>query len=636
MIQRFQMLISREPLLNLWILMPLYSITRLLFYWLHHSEYQANSSASIAWAFIMGLRFDLATLALVNIPFILLMLFPRIFWHSKIFRVLAKLFFWLPNFVILGFMLADLKYYQFTGSRMTADVFLLKSEAASQSSQLIFHYWHIALLILGAGYLLFRSFQFPTFDGAKRKGLRSFVSVLSRALLAVLLVVTAARGGLQLKVLKPLHAFSSGDQELGILALNSGFTLIRSNFESGLKPIQDFAGGDLEVQKILSQETLPVIASSVPQNVVIFILESYATEFWGAANDGKGYTPFLDSLAAKGLFFKNNFANGRRSIEGLPSVLFGVPSLMPTPLAKSNFQSNRWIGLGQIMEEHGYQTSFFHGAKTGTMYFDAISRNAGIKNYYPLERYPHQQRDFDGSWGIYDEPFFQYMAENLDQHKNPFISVVFSLSSHQPYNVPESLKKKFRPGELKIHRSIQYVDYSVQKFFERADKSKWFANTLFIFTGDHTQETKSLKYDTTLGRYMVPLLFYHPTLKLPEVDSNRITQQVDILPSILHFTGARVEKRPPFGRSVFGRDPGEALLSANGMDWLIQEQGVLQRDSADHFVFANYQGRDTRFDTVTQSVIPEKLEQRLKAYRQLFNNGLLNNTFYRTSPEVER
>lgn len=631
--EKLKSLFSNSIVSNMALLLVVYSGIRIIFFVFHHEEFSGDSWGALFRAFFTGIRFDLAAIAFSNIPYLALTLLPAKITDRSSFQSFLKGIFLSCNVVILAFMVADIRYYQFTGSRITADVFLLKSEAAAQSMQLLLNYWYLLLIYVPAVVVLLRYYRENTsLTISSRPLLKSILIKFA----TVALTVIAARGGVQLKPLKPLHAFTTGDQELGILSLNSGFTLIRSHLDSGLKSISDFAD-EREVEAILAQKQVPEIRDVKKQNVVILILESCATEFIGSANGGKGYTPFLDSLAEKGLLFKNNFANGRRSMEGLPSVLFGVPSLMPTPIAQSNFQTNRWVGLGQLLAAEGYRTSFFHGAKSGTMYFDGISRSAGMTDYVTIEKYPEARRDFDGAWGIYDEPFLQFWAGNLTQQAEPFFSVVFTLSSHQPYQVPHHLKDRFPKGEMKIHQSIQYVDYSVRKFFETVEKTDWYQNTLFVFTGDHTQETKSINYDTTLGRYMVPLMFFHPGKKFETVDRNRITQHADIFPSVLHFLGINAGRRPLFGRSVFGDDEGEAVISANSMDWIVSHRGVVQRDPENRFVYSSYKGKDTKFHKSMEATADtEVLKKRLMAYRQHFNNGLIKNTFFRDPKEKSR
>ena len=475
-----------------------------------------------------------------------------------------------------------------------------------------------------------------------------------------------------------MHAFEGGDQEMGLLTLNSTFTLLQSPLEpemealaffptdeearrileapfglrgglsggargaapAGVTPSRSPPGGTLAGAAAVALSGATRSPGASPPNVVLLILESFATEFWGAANGGEGYTPFLDTLVPRGIFLPNNFANGRRSIDALPSILLGVPSLAATSVAQSSYQGNQWKGLGHLLGDAGYHTSFFHGAPKGTMYFDAIAAMAGIREFHPLERYPRegQERDFDGNWGLYDEPFLQHVAAELGRQPTPFFSSVFTISTHQPYGVPPAYEDVLPEGELEIHQSVRYVDLAVQKFFEAVREESWYLNTLFIITGDHTQPTRSLDYDTFLGRYMVPLLLFHPGMKLPPVDGERITQHVDLFPTILDVAGVEPGRIPAFGRSVFAPVSGEAILQSNGVHWLVRKEGVLQRDpGGEEYLFA-YRRHRTEATPVEDAgaATPRALAVRLQAHLQHFSNSLIRNSFYRGEPAPRR
>ncbi len=307
-----------------------------------------------------------------------------------------------------------------------------------------------------------------------------------------------------------------------------------------------------------------------------------------------------------------------------------IPSLMSTPLARSGFEGNRWRGLGHLGEA-GYHTSFFHGAPRGTMYFDAIARMAGMRDYYPLERYPQelQERDFDGHWGLYDEPFLRFALERMSTHPEPFLSTIFTISTHQPYRVPPEYREILPEGELEIHQSVRYVDRAVEAFFAEARKQPWYGNTVFVITGDHTQASRSLHYDTLLGRYMVPLLLYHPGGALPEVSGDRITQHADILPTVLDLVGLEPSRLPRFGRSVFSSALGEAVLHGNGTYWLVRPEGVVERDPSGEERIFRYEGHTTRAEPVElPTATRETLVRRLRAHIQHHHNGLLTNGFF--------
>jgi phosphoglycerol transferase MdoB-like AlkP superfamily enzyme len=446
------------------------------------------------------------------------------------------------------------------------------------------------------------------------------------------------RGGLQPKPLQPVHAYSSGSEpELGVLTLNSSFTLLKTRRGVSLKPVHFYSSvkdvfSQLKQKKQMSRETASSVhglAPRAPQNVVIIMLESFGSEFWGSVNPKGGFTPFLDELAKQGLLFKNNFANGRRSIDALPAVLFGIPSFVHTPIVKTNYYANRWNGLGHIAKRAGVYTSFFHGAQKGTMYFDAITAMAGVENFYPMESYPNKT-DFDGHWGIYDEPFLQFMISKLNEQPQPFLSTAFTISSHQPYKVPAHYEGVFPPGRLKIHASIGYVDHALKKFFQEAQKQPWYPNTLFIITGDHSQMSESEGNDTSLGRHNVPLLFFHPSKTFAGINNQRVTHHADILPTILDYWGISNEPYLLFGRSVFdSSQEGEALFYTFGGYWLVREKYFLHLSDKDlRGTLYSFADQRQSHPITDQEDLRRSMEGRMKTYIQYYNNSLIENNLY--------
>lgn len=699
---------------TLLLLLLVYTGLRGLFLVLHGELFRGIPGAAVAGAFIRGVRFDLSAIALSNLPFLLLALAPDLLFRRRPYRRFLKWVFVAVNSFFMAVMVADLKYFTFTGTRATFDLLQITTEAVGQLDQLVVNYAPLVMLAGGLGWMLHRWYPSPERGrgveggqpGSEGSGVEpppveslgssapaergsrwrpllrrivGGVGGLGYRLAILALLVVAARGGLQKKVLQPIHAFESGNQELGLLTLNSTFTLLQSPLQPELTPLA-FFDSDEEARSILeapfglrgglkgsvaTEAGIAPFASpgstlaempgsghpSAPfggatrdgetgPNVVLLILESFATEFWGAANGGNGYTPFLDTLVPRGVFLPNNFANGRRSIDALPSILLGVPGLAATSVAQSSYQGNQWKGLGHLLGEAGYHTSFFHGAPKGTMYFDAIAAMAGISEFHPLERYPRegQERDFDGNWGLYDEPFLQHVAAELGRQPTPFFSSVFTISTHQPYRVPPAYEDVFPEGELEIHQSVRYVDLAVQRFFESIQDEPWYGNTLFIITGDHTQPSRSLDHDTFLGRYMVPLLLFHPGMELPDVDGERITQHVDLFPTILDVAGVEPGRIPAFGRSLFAPVPGEAILLSNGVHWLVRQEGVLQRDPGgeEHlFSFQRHRTEATPVDDRGDGTA-EALAIRLHAHLQHYSNSLIRNSFYRGEPEPRR
>jgi phosphoglycerol transferase MdoB-like AlkP superfamily enzyme len=310
-----------------------------------------------------------------------------------------------------------------------------------------------------------------------------------------------------------------------------------------------------EVEKIYSPVHVPAdTLASRKDNVVVIILESFSKEFFGTFNKEKengtytGYTPFLDSLIQHSKTFEFSFANGRKSIDGLPSVVSSIPSL-GVPYFLSPYSGDRINSLASLLEEEGYHTSFFHGAPNGSMGFQAFMNMAGVDHYYGMTEYGNDD-DFDGLWGIWDEKFLQFYAAKLNEFPQPFVSSFFSVSSHHPFKIPEEYEGKFNEGTLPIHKCVGYTDYGLRKFFEQVSKMPWYANTLFVITADHT--SSNIQYPenrTAWGFYSIPIVFFKPDHSLTARHAE-IAQQVDIMPSVLGYLNF---KKPyvAFGRDIF-------------------------------------------------------------------------------------
>jgi hypothetical protein len=627
---------SPEGLLarRLGILLVVYAIIRLVFLVDHRAQFDESTVWEVGGAFLAGMRFDISAIVYSNLPIILLSFVPAPWSETRWFQRVLFALFAVINFALVSLMVADVGYYPFTGTRVTPDIFQLAHDASAQAPQLLMNYAGLAsiAILLVVGLVLF--YPHADTDQAIRRS-RPQQMLVSLAVVVVALI--GARGGVQKKPLNTIHAFAGGNHEIGVLTLNTAFTLLRSPRRPELGRVTFFANDNEAADLLRGPYGYGQLARALRlperQNIVVIMLESVGTEFWGAADREVRRTPFLDSLARHGAFFRNGFANGRRSMDALPSILIGVPLLMGQSVAISGYQGNEWRGVGHFLGGAGYQTTFFHGAPKGTMYFDAIAAMSGIERFHPLEDFPDSMRrdDFDGYWGLYDGPAMQWAAEEIDKLAQPFFSMIFTISTHHPYQLPPAYEGKFAEGPQEMHSSLEYLDLAVRQFFERVQHAPWYDNTLFILTGDHTAPQRSERFDTALGRFMVPILLFHPQGKLPPLDTTRIVQHVDLFPTILDYAGVDPGQVPRFGRSLFGEAPGEAILQSNNVFWIVRQDGVLQRDpngSERLFTLQGEQTGATPGDAGAQAIEPI-LRQRLNAYLQHYASSLRGNSFYR-------
>lgn len=624
-------------------LLPIYFLLRALFLLFNIETMSSQSLESLAWAFVHGIRFDLYAIAWINLPFILFWLAaPRSWQAQKSVENATWIAFVLMNFFFIGFNIADFEFYKFSGKRITMDIFFLSGDIRNQSWEMLTYYWYLPLIGLSLMTLLAWKYRFwPKERERAEEGVASggkiFMSSSLWIFIFILCLFLALRGGWQLKPIRPVQAYEAGSSELGALTLNTSFTLLRSKKPGQIQP-KNFFATDGKAREILQKGLLledKNFGLLKDWNVILIVLESFGLEYTGiAARDPVSYAPFLKSLAEENeaRVFLNSFANGRRSIDAIPSVVVGVPSLMTEPFISSNYQTNKVLGIGHLLSSIGYASSFYHGAQNGSMFFDSFAKQAGFDSYIGLNEYPNSE-DTDGSWGVFDEPFFQFMAEKLTEGAQPFAALLFSLSSHHPYPVPQKYKDRFPKGTLEIHESIGYTDFSLQRFFETARTKGWFKKTLFVITADHTSKTGSEFYSRTPGATRVPLIFYTAGGELPPNNPYKITQHVDILPSVLALLGVQPPKRHLFGENVFSENPGRAYNFAYPGYWQLTSESFIQMGpdgelTKKRAVSSTGEVQET---SLPDNQAEEALRQ-LQATVQYFNNGLLENNWYLSSP----
>jgi phosphoglycerol transferase MdoB-like AlkP superfamily enzyme len=407
------------------------------------------------------------------------------------------------------------------------------------------------------------------------------------------------------------------------LVLNTPFALIRT---IGKKPFQvtRYFSDQNSLEQVFTPVHRPEIdsidsTSFRPLNVVVFIMESFGQEY-----TDEGYTPFLDSLTNHALSFTQSFANGRKSIDAMPSILSSIP-YMVEPFILTPASLNKLSGLADNLNHKGYYTAFFHGADNGSMGFDAFARATGFQRYYGRTEYNADpsfggNADFDGQWAVWDEEFFQFFKKTLDTLPQPFATAMFSASSHHPFRIPEKYQGRFPEGTLPIHVPIAYSDYALRRFFEAAKQEAWYANTLFVITADHTNVQEKPENLNSVGLFRIPVVFYRPDNSLA-ARREGIAQQIDILPTVLGYL--RYD-RPylAFGCDLLNTPSKDtfAFNYVNDIYQYIQNQYVIQFNGQEVTGLYDYIG-DPLLKVNLKGTLPQvenEMESRLKAFIQQY------------------
>jgi phosphoglycerol transferase MdoB-like AlkP superfamily enzyme len=393
--------------------------------------------------------------------------------------------------------------------------------------------------------------------------------------------------------------------------LNSAFTIIKTIAVKGVEDKKYFKEGELlaifnPIQTSQDQKILPK-----GTNVCFILLESFGSMYCGP-NSPESYTPFLDSLLKQSMFFENAIANGRTSMEALPSVISSIPSYTNESFILSAYSANQFQGLPSILKKEGYYSAFFHGANNGSMRFDAFTSAAGFDAYYGRDEYPNEAH-FDGNWGIEDHHMLSFAVDEMNRFKKPFFSMIFTLSSHHPYTIPAAFKSKVKHGPEPLCATISYVDLALKEFWSKAKKQAWFNNTLFVFCADHVGPTKRWDRCSLEWTYRIPIGFYHASMNLPFVQKGRMFQQIDIMPTTLDLLGLTTEYYS-FGTSYFNNKIMPKMICEQGnlISFYSAENGLKTTVWNEHM-----KGK--------RSLHEQKIIAQMKALYQHYTHDLLTN-----------
>ena len=543
---------------NILLVYVTYTICRIAFLfenWSILSEGWEN--LDLGSATIGALMFDTSAIVYTNAFYLLLTLLPLPVRDNPVILKIAKWYYIIVNSIAMLINLVDSVYFAYTNKRTTCSVFQeFGNDGGTVAGTLLLElvkHWYLVLLLIGLIYMLWKLYLQPV----GKTSLPTSSSKLKYYIPCVLifaamsgLCVAGARGGFTADVrpitLSNANKYVNRPCEASLI-LNTPFSLLRTISSRTFKNPQFLPEED--VDKIFSPYHCANDSATINnKNVVVFILESFGREYTGFYNKTldngtyKGFTPFLDSLMENSLTFEYTFANGRKSIDGMPSALSSIPYFIEhfflTP-----YSLNKLSGIANELKTNGYYTAFFHGAPNGSMGFEAYARSTGYDDYYGMTEYCEDPRfngkdDFDGHWAIWDEEFLQYYALKMSEFKQPFMTSVFTASSHHPFSIPERYKNKFVDEDSNpLHKCIRCSDNALRRFFDTAKEQDWFKNTIFVFTSDHTNMADHDYYKSDLGLYAITLFIYDASGEIKPQRRQAIAQQIDIMPTVLGYLG---------------------------------------------------------------------------------------------------
>ena len=590
--------------------------------------------------FFIGMRFDIWTLIIANLPFLIFYGIPFEFKYNKVYCQIIDILFIITNILSITLNLIDVIYYRYIDKRMTSELFGFMQHTDDNQGglvkQFIVDFWFMVVIFAVFFIAIIVLTRKTKVRPAKVKNKKTWY--LTRSVLFLVIValsIIGLRGGLQNKPISIITAAKYTKTQNIPLVLNTPFTIGRGSSGDVLQKLDFYDDDELETIYSPICNKLKInrfIDKNIPNyNIFIIILESHGQEMVKFYNQQREttLTPFLDSLLAKSLSF-NGMANGRQSIEALTSILSGLPSLMSKDYVESRYAANRLDGIGSILKKHGYSTAFFHGGNNGTMNFNASAISAGFDSYFGRDEYGNDD-DYDGTWGISDMPFLQYTAHKVNEMEKPFAAGIFTLSSHHPFKLPKGYKLPDGDYKTDFEKTMRYTDDSMRRFFETISNYSWFDSTIFVIVGDHVNPEHS--YDNYLngyGQYQIVTAFYAPSVIKP-LKTNIMAQQTDIGISLLAALGYN-DTIFSFGRNVF-----DSLQEPCFSSYL---NNIYQFSDGKYLMQSDGKNTTAVFDIETDPCLTKnlyeegddkawsELDKKFKMLLQQYINRMINNKLY--------
>lgn len=623
----------RRILLQILLLLGCYFLSRCVFTVVNRHHFEGLGISDFLKLAFYGLRYDISGILVVNALYVLMLLLPVPLWKMPRWERFTQWLFIAINAFALLFEVSDWAYYPYNFKRSTADVLNMVSRKGDFWSLLpgfLVDYWYVPLgwmlLVLLLVKMNNRIRKATPLTSSPDMSMHWIIGMWQfvRLVLVAGLMVIGIRGGTQYIPVGIRNAVQVTESKYAPIVLNTPFSIVNTFANDKLPDVHYLP--DTELEKYFNPVKQYTGKPFSRKNVVLIILESFSKEFTGIGGR-QSYTPFLDSLMQVSYTCTQAYANGLHSAEGIPAVVSGLPSLMDEPITTSVYGANRITALPGLLKQEGYQSAFYHGGTNGTMSFDVYCAAAGFDKYFGRSEYSNE-KDYDGNWGIWDEPFLQYFAQGVSRMKEPFVATVFTLSSHPPYNVPDAYKNVLPKGTLPIHQCIAYSDQALRKFFAAAAAKPWYRNTVFVITPDHCSPMSGEKYyQGNMGQYAIPVIFFAPGDTALRGHQDSVVQQLDIMPSVLDYLGYN-KKFFAWGNSVFRNGSPHFVINSISDTYQLLMSGYLLQttDVTPRGLYAFPQDSSCAFNLVKKEpAATQRQLQYLEAFIQAYRNALNRN-----------
>ncbi|WP_146866956.1 LTA synthase family protein, partial [Aliivibrio fischeri] len=390
-----------------------------------------------------------------------------------------------------------------------------------------------------------------------------------RPILAIIIVtvgIMGARSSFGHRPLNPALVAFSTDPLVNDLILNSAYSVLFAYKQIGSEvdaskfyPNMDKTEIITEIRNSMNVSPEQFISNTQPsmaahkatnqssqKNIVILLLESHGARYVSELG-GTNLSPNIDALINEGWAFTRLYASGTRSVRGIEAVTSGFSPTPARSTVKLGKSQNGFFTIADLLQKNGYHTQFVYG---GESHFDNMKSFFLGNGFVDMQDLPtFDNPKFIGSWGASDEDLYKHADEQFTQLENdgkPFFSLVFSSSNHSPFEYPDNTIEPYNEPKQTVENAVKYADYALGQFIQKAKKSNYWKNTIFVVVADHDARTWGNQI-IPIDHFRIPAIIFGDGIKAKK--DNRLVSQLDLAPTLISLAGLNT-KNPMLGHDL--------------------------------------------------------------------------------------
>lgn len=603
--------------------------------------------------FSIGLWFDIGTLSyFLALYTTYLLLVPSQFYGSKLDKIITKFSYGLFLFISIFSFLAEVPFWQEYQRRfnfIAVDYLLYTYEVIEN----IHHTFPLPLVIGVIIIILVLSILFAKKRKAYTNTFKNTDSFKAKLIPSTIIFSLLIVFHFNIKNTEAEIFTNVNENELAKSGLYSFFAAYKSN-ELNFKDFYNTITSDenytiirnaitVESDSLLSHKKsikrfIKNKGKEQKPNVIFIGLESLNARFMKRFGSKDNWTPAIDSLAKKSIFFTNLYATGTRTIRGMEAISLSIPPTPGRSIVKRENNSNLFT-IGEVFKQKGYSRTFMYGGDghfdNMTNYFssngfDIIDRKKRhrLANKLPTNRtrINDEEVTFENAWAACDGDLFNKLIKTVDEQyksKQPFFNFVMTSSNHHPYTFPKGV---INSDKRTRENAVKYADTTFEQFFEQAKNKPWYKNTVFVVMADHCAYSAG-RTEINVQNHHIPAYIFNLKNEIPR-EVNKLSSQIDVFPTLFGylnwsynstFFGKDISKMTPNDERAFiGNHRKVGLLKPNKL--------LILETQNQHTSYLWNKEKNELTTTKTDTIFLKETISYYQSAFELFKNGGLKNT----------